>query len=640
MGWEPVLFRTMRRALRPPLLAFLLLSPGFGGTHPLEGQAGVCPGGIVSEIFIDNHSIFDPASLPEDPWIRRAYRLTNRIHVRTRPRFIEREILVRRGECATPDLLRESARLLREFRFIASADVFSVPQADGTQHVVVETRDEWTTKLSAEVDFQDGMLRFGGAAITEENFLGRGITVGVHAVERDARRDAGVRLELPRVFGTGWGFEGSGGSTRVGTHGSLGIVHPFAGEVGTFAFRQGLSYRASLFPWVIPPDPEDPDARRHLALPLHVTRGEVSFARRFGTPGRLWILGGGFSGERIRTGAPERLEWILDRDFSRPLTPPDEWVGALAGQEVAREALRVHVLTGLRQFEFETRGSLDAVAGVQDIPVGREFLLAVAPSVLGTDPGDVHVRADLFAGRARRRWVGQFHASVEGRIPAARASSEHDRFPGASLTTGARLAPPEPNRPDGPARHVLGEVHGFLYWTPSETASLRQTVVLRGTLQGGRWNDEPFQLTLGGPDGVRSLREGEAPGELRILFTVEDRIRIPSPVPALFDLGLTGFADAGRILPGASPFARDSGWLGAVGGGLRIGFPAGSAAVIRLDLALPVGPGAGAREPVLILQAREWVGILGSFRSLSMDEARRTGIEPRFPGVGRAPILR
>jgi len=46
------------------------------------------------------------------------------------------------------------------------------------------------------------------------------------------------------------------------------------------------------------------------------------------------------------------------------------------------------------------------------------------------------------------------------------------------------------------------------------------------------------------------------------------------------------------------------------------------------------------RSPVVIVQAREWVGILGSFRSLAMEEARRTGIQPRFPGVGRAPILR
>lgn len=616
-----------RRCIRFATAGLAWATLGFGmgplgGPSPASAQ---CVSGVVSDIRVVNHSIFDPASLPEDPWVRWAYRIANRIHVRTRPRFIERELLVQRGDCADPERVRESARLLREFRFIATADVVSAPQADGTRHLLVETRDEWTTKLSAEVEFREGQLTFGGGSITEENFLGRGITLGLHTVERDARRDSGIRLELPRVLGTGWGLEGSAGTTRVGTQGALGIVRPFPGEAGTFAFRQELSYRSMLFSWVVPPDPSAPDIRRHLALPLQVTRGEISAARRFGRPGRLFIVGGGVSAERIRTGTSDQSEWILNREFDHPTTPPPEFANVLFNQQTDREAARIHFLIGIRRFEFETRASLDAVSGVQDVPVGRELLFTVAPSIVGTNAGDVHLRADLFAGRARPGWVGQFHTSVEGRIP---GQGEHQRGFG---TDPSGLA-------TGPVRHLLAESHGFLYLIA--TRPFPQTLVFRGTVQGGTQNDEPFQLTLGGPDGVRSLREGEDPGEVRLLFTVENRVRVPSPFPDLFDLGVTGFADLGRVLPGDSPFAVDSGWKGALGGGLRFGFPAGSAAVVRLDVAFPVGPGMGGRAPVLIVQAREWVGILGSFRSLAMEEARRTGTQPRFPGVGRAPILR
>jgi hypothetical protein len=45
---------------------------------------------------------------------------------------------------------------------------------------------------------------------------------------------------------------------------------------------------------------------------------------------------------------------------------------------------------------------------------------------------------------------------------------------------------------------------------------------------------------------------------------------------------------------GDVPFGEDSGWHGSVGGGLRIGFPASTRGVIRIDAAFPVdGSGLG-----------------------------------------------
>ena len=58
------------------------------------------------------------------------------------------------GECLDTLLLEETERLLRGYRFIGDADVFAIPQPDGTQHVNIYTRDEWTTKV--DLGFRSG----------------------------------------------------------------------------------------------------------------------------------------------------------------------------------------------------------------------------------------------------------------------------------------------------------------------------------------------------------------------------------------------------------------------------------------------------------------------------------------------------
>ncbi len=68
-------------------------------------------------------SIF-PSWIPK-PDFRWAYSLANKLHVRTREKFILDELLFEVGECLDPLLLEETERLLRAYRFIGDADVFA-----------------------------------------------------------------------------------------------------------------------------------------------------------------------------------------------------------------------------------------------------------------------------------------------------------------------------------------------------------------------------------------------------------------------------------------------------------------------------------------------------------------------------------
>jgi hemolysin activation/secretion protein len=98
----------------------------------------------------------------------------------------------------------------------------------------------------------------------------------------------------------------------------------------------------------------------------------------------------------------------------------------------------------------------------------------------------------------------------------------------------------------------------------------------------------PYQLTLGGRDGVRSLLEDDLPGGRMVRAVLEDRIALPIPRWDALDLGVTLFADAGRIWAGDVPYGVTSGWEGALGAGLRVALPSGSRNAWRADVVFPV----------------------------------------------------
>lgn len=573
---------------------------GLAAQAPAFLESEPCPRGRISDVFIDNHSIFDPAAMPEDTRVRWAYELANLVHIRTRQEFIANQLLFEPEDCYDPALVRESARILREFRFLAAVDAFSVRQPDGSHHVVVDTRDDWTTKISIGVRVEDG-LRFDGLSMVEENFLGRGATVGVFYTDRDEQQDAGALMEVPRLAGSGWDLETSAARTRVGRFVHQAFVHPFEGELGRFAFRQQVRTREDYFTWVMPED----SPYSHLVAPLHSGLVEVTGAGRFGVPGHLLLLGGGISREWVRPGTLDEVEAVTEGDFGSPAPADLETASPLASQLRERDATRISLLTGMRRIRFEERRGLDLLAGVQDLALGREVRLSLGRTISGDGPGDTFARLDLFGGFGLEQTIGQFFFSLEGRREDAPISATRD---------------------------VLGETHFFLYRQLG--GLLPQTLLFRAAAQGAWRTDAPFQLTLGGPDGVRGYGDTEWAGARRVVLSVEDRITLPGPVTELLDMGLTVFADAGRAFPGDVPYAFDSGWRGTLGFGVRVGFPAGSGSVIRADLAFPLGP-VESRSPVVRIHAREWLGVLGNFMNPEMERARRSGVRGEFIGASR-----
>jgi hypothetical protein len=127
---------------------------------------------------------------------------------------------------------------------------------------------------------------------------------------------------------------------------------------------------------------------------------------------------------------------------------------------------------------------------------------------------------------------------------------------------------------------------------------------------------------------VRGYHDERFPGGERLVFTAEDRIYLGWPFPDLFDLGATVFADIGRIWAGDVPFGADSGWRATVGGGLRIGFPAGSRSVVRVDLALPLGASVSLSDTVVRVSFGDLLGLSGGLSDPQLDRSRRMTVGP------------
>lgn len=572
-----------------------------------QGDARSCPAGRVAEVDIDNGSVFDLEG-QEDARFLWAFRLANRLHVETSPRFIRRELLLGVGDCWDPVRASESARILREYRFLASAELEATPRPDGNWNVRVTTRDEWTTKPKATVRVEDG-IRLERASFVEENLAGRGITAGVFLEERREQRDYGIQLETPQTFGTRLDTALRLGRTRVGTFVDQSVLYPFVGEVGRVGLRQRYRSRESYFAYRMDNDPRG----RELLVPILEENQEFTLALRLGVPGNLTILGAGFSREKLAfPGYPGSVEVALEGNYDKPQPAPEELVLLVDRQEQPRSTARANFLLGQRSIRYVPRRGLDNLDGVQDVAVGTDLGVMLARSlgflqVGQVDPvDDLFTRVSLFQGAASRSWVVNANIQVEGR-------QVYGGGPGGRGW-----------------RDVLAEGDLLLYGQPAWLPS--QTLLLRASAAGGWTVDTPFQLTLGGRQGLRGYPEGRFPGGRRMVVTVEDRIHLRWPAPDFIDAGATLFVDAGAMLAGDVPFGQDSGFRASAGAGLRLGFPPGTRGVVRLDLAFPLESGLG---PIFRVSVGEIVGLASGFLDDDMQRSRRAGVSQQFAGVGR-----
>jgi hypothetical protein len=580
---------SFRAAVAALVLTFSLV-PAAGllaQTAPVGDLGGArCEAGVISQVEVRNASVFDPAST-DHALLSTAYRLANLPHVRTREGFIRSELLVGEGDCFDPFLVAESQRLLTRHRFLARASIRPEDDGSGGVRLVVETRDEWSLQVDLGASWDDGfqLQRF---RVAEQNFAGRGISADVRVVRDRDRRNEAFRLHNPRLIGRLQGTVGGGRNQRGGFF-QQSLDYPFVGEVGRTSARQGMAWGTEAFVYAA----GEEGLFSHFLAPHRREHVELHLGRRFGelaTP-----MGVGVSATWWRQDFDLPLEVVVGGDFGAPSQEGAPGLdGALARQVNSEALLRLLTHFSLRNLRYREYRGLDAVDEVQSVGLG---------SYLGASAG-------VSIGR-----IGP-PGSERVALPQGRIQGDVIIPLGASLL---RSAASVEGRWNGGWQDVLAEASVAGYGRHPGLPG--HTLFVRAGAAGGWDTRIPFQLWLGGTRAVRALPEYAHPGGRIVHLTVEDRVAFPLPSWAPGDLGMTLFADAGRVWPGDAPFGRDSGWRGGVGAGLRMGFPRGSGTVYRADLVFPVG--SGSRDPIFRITF-ETNRMQPGFGPAGIDRSRRT----------------
>jgi hypothetical protein len=555
-----------------------------------------CPTGPISFIFIDNHSIFDTSEPGLDRRFAWAYRVANALHVRTKRRVIERELLFGPGDCFDQYLLDETERLLRAYHFLSQVDLFGVPQPDGSYHVVVETQDQWSTQVDVRLGLEGG-FQLEGIRARETNVLGTGQELSVFYVDRDVTRDYGIGFATPQLAGTRWDLSGALGRTRAGTFAQQVVAYPFVGEVGHWSALQSFTREDQFFDYIMVDSTRT--SSEHLLLPVREKIFDAGLAVRIGQRGNLTVLGATMSFEEL--SYPGVAQMTVGDNFDERVPAESTLVAQLREQTDQLGAIRFGLMVGQRNIWWVKRRGFDSLRGQQDIALGAEVGFAFERSIPALERDDDLVASfRLYTGieYGDALFMGRVRADVRRDFDAVESAREWE--------------------------DLYAETELLNYWKP--TSSPRHTFFLRAATTSA-WNTRtPFQLTLGGDRNLRGYRPERFPGGRRIVINAEDRIYIGWPWREVVDLGATVFVDAGRMWRGDVPFGRNYGWRASAGAGLRGSFPAGSRSSFRLDVAAPLS-GFGTNKLRFILTASEVLGIAGTGRTdVQLGRSRKDGV--------------
>jgi hypothetical protein len=368
---------------------------------------------------LSGHRIDSVAIITSSPNLGKRGRAIAKMHVRTRPEIIRRELLFAAGDTVDTLLVAESLRRLRKLQFLENAHVEAdrcVTPTGESLALRVITRDAWTTR--PDIKAGGGSPRI---ALTERDLLGTGRTVSLSLVSHNRSPGAGISTMDTFGFGTGFATRAQYQRYYEGTLRSLS----FARRQSSLADR----WRAQLDFWDQHYEPKlstseqiertgadliagirlSPPAASHI---VYLLGGAESELTSLAAASNAQVIGPvrvdrRFTGPQIGlslvSGSYDTLTWLLPGGavIDVPRTFEGEFVVGLG-----RGAVTSRDLTGPR----ETIGS--SFMTHYDAWVGREWLPTRSSRVVGD------VWASGYTGATD--WHS---ASIRGAVSAAHAAS-------------------------------------------------------------------------------------------------------------------------------------------------------------------------------------------------------------------------
>jgi hypothetical protein len=472
------------------------------------------------------------------------------LHRTTRPDVIRRFVLLERGDACTELRRAESERILRAQPFIAEARVYAVANGEGGVDIEVQTSDETSIILGGILSARTPHI--ASLLLGNANLAGQGLYASGWWRSGGGFRDGiGTRLLDHQFLGqpltAGLELERAplGASWRVSS------ARPFFTDLQRTAWRVRVG-SATGFATLREPDGARP------AVAFRRSSFDLGAVMRLGEPGRLNMFGVSLTG--LDEGGGDRLV-LTDSGRLRD-------VGPAPMSYPSHRVMRLNALVGRRDITFVRLEGLDALTASQDLPVGFQFGLQAGRSLpVGNQrEADVFAASDLYVGATNG--VSTVRLQLQGE---ARHGTLRQRWD--DILASGRLT------------HYL-----------TMSPRLQNQTTLE--FSAGSRQRMPFQLLLGIPEGgVRGYEESSFAGSVRLIGRTEQRYTIPNFLGAS-DAGVAAFADVGKQAAGDVPFGVTSPVVASLGVSLMAAVPQRSARLWRMDVAVPVTRGAGARWTV------------------------------------------
>lgn len=507
-------------------------------------------GARVGRIGIVVDDIFNEADPRENRWV---YRVANNLHLKTRDGTVRAQVLLRPGDLYTVQKAEETARILRDKRYLYDAIVEPVryDPVTNTVDLEVRVRDVWS--LSPGI----GVGRSGGAnkshvRLVDENLLGRGQFAAIGYNSNVDRSGLSLDFRDANLFGSWWGADLGYDDNSDGSATSIAIGRPF--------FSLDSHWSAGL-----------QATSRDQITPMYDLGDKTN---EFREQDDLFSIGGGWSrglvnGWTTRWLAGYRYDRSrfsdagTDADVPTTLLPEDR---TLAYPWVGVELIQDH---------FATTRNQDQIGRTEDLFLGKSLRLELGwtASAFG---GDRSAGIFSLAGRMGRYIGDRGLLFTEGAF--------NGRLESGQLADSLLSA----------------EAHYYLRFDDKNlfTASIRG--------QHGVDLDLDHQLLLGGDSGLRGYPLRYQNGDTLALLSVEQRYFTDWFPFRLVRVGAAVFADVGRTWGDAPLASRPQGWLTDVGIGLRLGNARSALGnVLHIDLAFPIGARSDISSVQLLLDARK-----------------------------------
>lgn len=505
-------------------------------------------GAVVGHIDVAVDDIFDESDPREN---RALYRLANKLHLDTKDTTVLSQVLLQPGETYSVRRAEETARILRDKRYLYDAVVepTAYDAETNTVDLRVRVRDVWS--LSPGI----GVGRSGGenktrARLVDENFLGTGRYVGVGYTSTVDRSGLSFDFRDQNLFGSWWALDTGYTDSSDGSTASLAIGRPF--------FSLDTRWSAGVH-----------GITNDQITQLYDLGEKVNEFRQesdlFGVEGgwsrgvvdgwtTRWLAGYRYDRSLFAESAEDMPTVLLPED--RTLSYP--WAGV--------EFIQDH---------FETTHNQDQIGRTEDVYLGKTLRLELGwtADALGGDRS-----AGIFSASGRmgnyvgRRGLVFLESFWNGRL-------ESGSLADSLLSTEARY---------------------YLRFNDKNVF----TAAVEG--QHGFDLDLDHQLLLGGDTGLRGYPLRYQGGDTRALVSVEERYFTDWYPFRLARVGAAVFADAGRTW-GEAPLASEpQGWLTDVGFGLRLGNArSGLGNVLHIDLAFPLNASSDISSMQLLLEAKK-----------------------------------